>query len=1020
MYNLRKRHLQCSPYTRSGNILIAVNPYQWIPDLYSIETSRKYSSQDILDPQCDTRRKDLDPHVFEVSALSYRALMGSGHDQTIIISGESGAGKTETVKICLRHIANLQREEVTSHLVPVVERILDSNPLLESFGNARTIRNDNSSRFGKFLKLQFDTDHTLIGSSCEVYLLEKSRVVDLCYQERDFHIFYQLLSAPAEIKVKVWAPLLGKTKKSFPSLWLPYTHDGDTNTEEEEDAARFADTRRSLALLDIQEDTMYELMRALVIVLQFSAITFQSNVDNQGKTDVSSGKEIQELAELLGLNTTRLEEALTLKSLRVGVSEEIKAELTTNQARDGRDAFAKHIYTKVFHWLVHRINACTSAKAYTESINFLDIFGFETFEVNRFEQFCINYANERLQYQFAKDVLRTIHDEYRDEGIDFGFSYDTNSDVLALYENPLGILAILDEECVRPMGNDVSFVRKTVTANIQSPRFATLKVDTQFGIQHFAGTVIYTSDKFVSRNRDRIPGDLKQIGKECSNSIIKELMEEDEVECNTSSLLGSTVISKFRHQLGLLLKKISASHTRYIRCITPNTTKEPLAIDNSLVLRQLRTSGVIAAILISRHTFPNRMEHENLLSSFRCFRPRTCRCESTIAQVKQLLTTALRGFAESRQEEFDDIFVVGKSRTYFRLGVLEFLEGERMTMIGYFAETIQKNIRGYLLRRCINLKHRAARTISTFLKYHFARRVVQQRIDSAERIQGWYRSLNIKYIMGMPGRTIQASIILQRAARKFLQRSRLLLAATTEMERKEIYQRRQKTTNNLTNFSCRLAKKDGWAATANIKPSVSYDKQTELVESATSEAVKSRRPVSIGRDRFEPSESFIFKRKGAQISQTDSPVNERETLNSYRPVCHEFPLFFENSDQQNFVVVSPAQYIARRDQQKYLQEGYEAGHRQNLMLENMIKIQVKRIKLLEECIEQKRWGRRALRKRKERKARMLCQYTMFEIVDAVIRHSDNYLLRKLIFAKLDEYEKFISREGIKFQDIRDD
>jgi myosin V len=503
MYNLKARHVVSKPYTRTGDIVIAVNPYKWLLDLYTEERRHIYSTALVfdntyMDNEGDPRSK-IEPHVYEASSLAYRGLAVDGADQSILVSGESGAGKTETVKILMndlasvqRHARFLQRESSVSNLkrktTPdatdasgspqstsvIVQRVLDSNPLLEAFGNAKTLRNDNSSRFGKYVQLQFHGEDpevaarcgkqlpscVLAGSKCEVYLLEKSRVVSHEEEERTFHIFYQLLNAPEEVKMGIWEGLEETDNESY--SYVGYT---ETSTIEGlADEARFQHTVDSLELVGVAGDTLKMLMRAICIVLQLGNLVFEPQPKDEDKSDITSTEELAGLSDLMGVPKEDLIAALTLRTVRAR-GEEYKVPLNPEKARDSTDAFAKEIYAKTFLWLVRQINDATCAENNYDGdkmdgfgvIGLLDIFGFESFHVNRFEQLCINYANEKLQQKFTQDIFRSVQAEYEYEGIELGeITYDDNTDVLDLVEGRMGLLSFLNEECVRPKVGRVS------------------------------------------------------------------------------------------------------------------------------------------------------------------------------------------------------------------------------------------------------------------------------------------------------------------------------------------------------------------------------------------------------------------------------------------------------------------------------------------------------------------------------------------------------------------------------------
>ena len=827
MYNLKDRHMKGKPYTRTGDIVIACNPYQWFDDLYAPHTRRLYANALVWQPATmgtsGDPRASLEPHIYEASALAYRGLAFEGVDQSILVSGESGAGKTESVKICLHHIAAVQKgiyhhdshksvyvdEDESEHghvpskhsheSSPIVQRVLDSNPLLEAFGNAKTIRNDNSSRFGKYIQLQFDAEDptkaayagkvipscVLAGSVSEVYLLEKSRVVQHEEDERTYHIFYQLLAAPDEIKRSFWSGLENTDNESF--VYVGWT---DTDTiEGKSDSESFQRTLESLALIGVEGEKLKTLMRAICIVLQLGNIVFEEDPQDSDKSIVSSTEEFEALGELMGVDTSDLLASLTIRTMRAR-NEEFKVPLNATHAKDSCDAFAKEIYAKAFLWLVRSINEATSAERNYQgsrrsgfgTIGLLDIFGFESFETNRFEQLCINYANEKLQSKFTHDIFRSVQQEYEAEGIELDeIKYDDNTDVLDLVEGRTGLLALLNEECVRPGGSDKGFVLKVGTLNKGNDIFSREKhyEPCVFGIRHYAGPVVYDATGFVTKNMDTLPTDLQDCARKSTNSILaKELGNESMISKDepakkrppsrkvaaktkaspkaakkTSNLIGETVWTKFKNQLTALMSSLSTTRSRYIRCIKPNCEKKPLLMEHLPTVEQLRCAGVVAAVTISRSAFPNRLEHDLILERFISLWRKGEQAaamdaaidivddlESSRFMADRLLTTALKDLQVDHEDgSVTKAFVMGRTRTYFRAGALESLESQRLKRLGVWATEIQKIVRSFAATRKYQKLRWLTITLQALTRRRFAREVYKQALKSAIQVQCWYR-----------------------------------------------------------------------------------------------------------------------------------------------------------------------------------------------------------------------------------------------------------------------------------------
>ncbi|RHY05379.1 hypothetical protein DYB36_001618 [Aphanomyces astaci] len=550
LYNIKARFLTQHPYTYTGDICIAVNPYQWLGELYSDDQHLAYQR---------LGRDELPPHVYATSVAAYRSMLHDHRNQSVLVSGESGAGKTETTKILMNHLASIAgglRDATIAKIIMV-------NPLLESFGNAKTLRNDNSSRFGKFTQLQFDAHGTLVGAQCKTYLLEKTRVVTHEPSERNYHIFYQVC---VNVRHRL---TLGPTD---------YNYLGPLHTsaiEGHSDAAHFDKTQAALDRIGMDAATQRALFRVLAGILHLGQIQVE--------------------------------------------------------AEHCRDALAKGLYANVFEWLVALVNASLShASRQKHHIGVLDIFGFEHFEHNSFEQFCINYANEKLQQKFTFDVFKTVQVEYEDEGIQWNHvAYADNADVLQVIESKLGLLSLLDEELVRPKGNEESFVAKAALlmkddAVIEFPRTSR----TQFVLRHYAAPVLYEVTGFLDKHKDAMLPDLATLMRSSSASFVSALFADPVVPSPATSKRRQhsaqnrvqTVGVQFKTNLSELMGTIQATNVQYIRCIKPNAAKSPTSFDHAMVIAQLRCAGVIEAIRIARSAYPVRQTHVDFLGTYgMCF-----------------------------------------------------------------------------------------------------------------------------------------------------------------------------------------------------------------------------------------------------------------------------------------------------------------------------------------------------------------------------------------------------------------
>ena len=793
MYNLKDRHARNMPYTRTGDIIIAVNPFQWFTHIYTEQVRAKYAKALVWENDGTgggDPRDNVDPHVYETSALSYGALAFKGGDQSILVSGESGAGKTETVKIAMNHIATCQQgpnPSKSDKMSPVVARVLESNPLLEAFGNAKTTRNDNSSRFGKYIQLQFDmgTDNekefrpydratcVLAGSRCDAYLLEKNRITSHEPAERTYHIFYQVIAA--KDKTKYWNKLAGTTNESFIFV-------GASNTDTIEgmkDGDHFANTVRVLEEVGVKDDALMTLMQAIIIVLQMGNVTYQPKGGDTDKSEVASKKDFADLCELLCIPEATLEVCFTERTMKTR-NETYKVPLNPQVAREATESFAKEIYGRLFLWLVRAINDATAAELNYKSgtmtdfgiIGMLDIFGFESFVRNRFEQLCINYCNEKLQAKFTEDIFKSVQLEYEAEGIPLDeIKFDDNVDVLVLIEGKTGLLAMLNEECVRPKGTDEAFVTKAIAGNKNSPCLFVNKTNRKgFGVHHYAGKVMYDAEGFVDSNQDTLPTDLMEAANLASNDIMKHHMTND--SCTNfkdkrsdaaaaaaskkpkrakSNLVSPTVWAKYKGQLSSLMTMLKQTESRYIRCIKPNRPKKPVLMEHLGTIEQLRCAGVVAAVTLSRSAFPNRLENEVVRFKYwqlwdrKSFPSKGTGDMDKPTKLKHdceaLLKCCLKPLEEvdPKTGKPKTIFCVGKTRSYFKMGALEYLESHRSSGLEQHALALQRVAKSFLARRKILGSQKAKKTgvviIQKWMRAMIAKKAAKKECEKARLAQ---------------------------------------------------------------------------------------------------------------------------------------------------------------------------------------------------------------------------------------------------------------------------------------------
>eukprot|EP01038_Epipyxis_sp_PR26KG_P004039 gene4039-5778_t len=720
--NLRIRFLRMLPYTYTGEICIAVNPYQWLDHFYTPELRDKYLT---------SPKHELDPHVYGTSATAYKGIRDYHKNQSILVSGESGAGKTETVKILLEHISQMAGGVDDS----IVLKVLKSNPLLESFGNATTVRNDNSSRFGKFIQLQFDSTARLVGCKCLTYLLEKTRLVTLNKSEKNFHIFYELFASSPSVKEKLFLNDLKPSEFLYTSDMTSYSFndsqlfdqsgiispsvsrsasnlvtplDSWSNNRKRQTSLRMSQSYSSYSSLNYGEEspnTIYEqrltetlkglelfgftaneneeLLKALAGILYLGQIDFIGTTD-ESSINPKSQDALQKFCKLMGLNEEKCSHSMCTRTMNVGQDQNNFIWLSKSQAVHTRDALAKDCYTRLFEYLVVIINmnlSCESTllsalssfdqselsdKHKTYTISLLDIFGFESFQVNRFEQLCINYANEKLQSKFTLDTFVNIQSEYQLEGLDWkNIEYKDNSDVLSLLESDHGVFKYLVNDSKRSVQLrkvEVFDFQKFCSAFANNPIFRVerkpRKVTVTFSIQHFAGRVTYDIEGFRERNTDVLPIDKTQLMQDSTNPIIRKIFNinnhnsvsavasnsintnktiipntktqslynnsnsnnhndynNDNNNNNNNNNIGlhrpksfinaDTVLEKFQSQLSGLMDLLESTKVHYIRCFKPNSNKSCIEFNRKMVVEQLRYSGMIESIRIIHNTLMN-------------------------------------------------------------------------------------------------------------------------------------------------------------------------------------------------------------------------------------------------------------------------------------------------------------------------------------------------------------------------------------------------------------------------------
>ncbi|XP_057463453.1 myosin-9 isoform X3 [Actinidia eriantha] len=621
---------------------------------------------------------ELSPHVFAVADVAYRAMINEGKSNSILVSGESGAGKTETTKMLMRYLAFLGGRKATEGRT-VEQQVLESNPVLEAFGNAKTVRNNNSSRFGKFVEIQFDKHGRISGAAIRTYLLERSRVCQISDPERNYHCFYLLCAAPQEE--------IEKYKLGNPKTFHYLNQSNCYELVGVSDAHDYLATRRAMDIVGISQKEQEAIFRVIAAVLHIGNIDFAKGkeIDSSIPKDDKSKFHLKTTAELLMCDPVALEDALC-KRVMITPEEVIKRSLDPLSAAVSRDGLAKTIYSRLFDWLVNKINKSIGQDPTSKSlIGVLDIYGFESFKHNSFEQFCINFTNEKLQQHFNQHVFKMEQEEYTKEAIDWSYiEFVDNQDVLDLIEKkPGGIVALLDEACMFPKSTHETFSNKLYQTFKAHKRFVKPKLSrTDFTISHYAGEVQYQSDQFLDKNKDYVVPEHQDLLGASKCSFVAGLFPPIPEETSKSSKFSS-IGSRFKLQLQQLMETLNATEPHYIRCVKPNNLLKPAVFENANIMQQLRCGGVLEAIRISCAGYPTRRPFFEFINRFGLLAPEVLEgnYDEKVACQKILDKKGLKGFQ------------IGKTKVFLRAGQMAELDARRAEVLSNAAKAIQRRIR---------------------------------------------------------------------------------------------------------------------------------------------------------------------------------------------------------------------------------------------------------------------------------------------------------------------------------------
>ncbi|XP_040513528.1 unconventional myosin-VIIa isoform X9 [Gallus gallus] len=740
-------YTNCGGRTYTGSILVAVNPYQLLP-IYSPEQIRLYTNKKI---------GEMPPHIFAIADNCYFNMQRNNKDQCCIISGESGAGKTESTKLILQFLAAISGQHSW-----IEQQVLEANPILEAFGNAKTIRNDNSSRFGKYIDIHFNKRGAIEGAKIEQYLLEKSRVCRQAQDERNYHVFYCMLRGMTmEQKKKLG---LGKaTDYNYLAMGNCTTCDG------RDDSKEYANIRSAMKVLMFTDTENWEISKLLAAILHMGNLKYEARTyDNLDACEVVQSASLITAASLLEVSVSTVVDSqdvmncLTSRTI-ITRGETVSTPLSMEQALDVRDAFVKGIYGRLFVWIVEKINAAIyrppsqELKSVRRSIGLLDIFGFENFTVNSFEQLCINFANENLQQFFVRHVFKLEQEEYNLENINWQhIEFTDNQDALDMIAiKPMNIISLIDEESKFPKGTDATMLHKLNSQHKLNTNYIPPKnnYETQFGINHFAGIVYYETKGFLEKNRDTLHGDIIQLVHSSKNKFIKQIFQADVAMflCGyASSTFGQsptptpkgaetrkrspTLSSQFKRSLELLMRTLSVCQPFFVRCIKPNEYKKPMLFDRELCVRQLRYSGMMETIRIRRAGYPIRYTFVEFVDRYRVLMPgvKPAYKQGDLRGTCQRIAEAVLGK--------DDDWQIGKTKIFLKDHHDMLLEIERDKAITDKVILIQKVVRGFKDRSNFLKVRNSVLMIQRYWRGHNCRKNYGAMRIGFLRLQALYRS----------------------------------------------------------------------------------------------------------------------------------------------------------------------------------------------------------------------------------------------------------------------------------------
>ncbi|XP_063072732.1 myosin heavy chain, fast skeletal muscle [Engraulis encrasicolus] len=703
LYNLKERFAAWMIYTYSGLFCVTVNPYKWLP-VYDQVVVNGYRGK---------KRIEAPPHIFSISDNAYQFMLQDRENQSVLITGESGAGKTVNTKRVIQYFATIavsggkKEAPATAGKIQgsLEDQIIAANPLLEAYGNAKTVRNDNSSRFGKFIRIHFGQTGKLASADIETYLLEKSRVTFQLSAERSYHIFYQLMTGHKPELIE--ALLITQNPYDFPMI-----SQGEITVKSIDDVEEFIATDTAIDILGFNAEEKIGIYKLTGAVMHHGNMHFkQKQREEQAEPD---GTEVADkIAYLMGLNSADMLKALCYPRVKVG-NEFVTKGQTVPQVNNSVSALCKSVYEKMFLWMVIRINEMLDTKQARQFfIGVLDIAGFEIFDFNSLEQLCINFTNEKLQQFFNHTMFVLEQEEYKKDGIVWEF-IDFGMDLAAcieLIEKPLGIFSILEEECMFPKASDATFKGKLYDQHLgktkcfEKPKPAKGKAEAHFSLVHYAGTVDYNISGWLDKNKDPLNDSVVQLYQKSAMKLLAFLYAAHggaEADAGGGGGKGGkkkkggsfqTVSALFRENLGKLMTNLRSTHPHFVRCLIPNESKTPGLMQNFLVLHQLRCNGVLEGIRICRKGFPSRIIYADFKQRYKVLNASVIPEGQFIDNKKA--SEKLLGSIDVDHTQY----MFGHTKVFFKAGLLGVLEEMRDEKLAALVTMTQALCRAYLMRR---------------------------------------------------------------------------------------------------------------------------------------------------------------------------------------------------------------------------------------------------------------------------------------------------------------------------------